>query len=84
MNRLKINGFERITKADALRRYKNGSIIYLCPVKLAPGGFWWPEIPIKNDSPRRFESIINEFEYYNCDAERGYYTAYYIREGANQ
>ena len=80
MKQININGYKRITKAEAFKEYKNGNTIYLIPVKLAPGGFWHPEIPIKNDSPRKWESIINEFQYYNCCSERGYYTAFYIKE----
>ena len=80
MKQIHVNGYKRITKAEAFKEYKNGNTIYLIPVKLTPGGFWNPEIPIKNDSPRKWESIINEFEFYNCDYERGYYTAFYIKE----
>lgn len=80
MKRVNINGYKRITKRAAFTAYKNGETIYLIPVKLAPGGFWHPEIPIRNDSPRKWEAIINEFEYYNCCNERGRYAAFYIRE----
>lgn len=81
MKQLIINGYKRITKAAAFNEYKNGNTIYLTPVKLAPGGFWNVGTPIKNDSPRKWESIINEFEFYNCSYETGYYTAFYIKEG---
>ena len=80
MKQIHINGYKRITKHAAFTAYKNGKTIYLCPVKLAPGSVWRAEIPIRNDSPRKWESIINEFEYYNCCSERGYYTAFYIKE----
>ena len=48
MTQIHVNGYKRITKRAAFTAYKNGQTIYLIPVKLAPGGFWHPEIPIKN------------------------------------
>ena len=79
MTPVNINGYKRITKRAAFTAYKNGQTIYLIPVKLAPGGFWRPEIPIRNGSPREWESIINEFQYYNCNSVAGKYTAFYIK-----
>ena len=30
----------------------------------------------------RFDRVVREFEYYNCNAETGYYTHYYVTEDA--
>jgi hypothetical protein len=85
MKQVSINGYTRITKRAALKRFNNGECIYLCPVKLRPGGPWHPEITITNKGhfagvTEDFNKIINQFEYYNCNVETGYYAAYYIRE----
>ncbi len=85
MLNVEINGYKRIRKDEARGRFSNGEFIYLCPVKLRPGGPWHPEITITNKGhlagvTEDFNKIINRFEYYNCNAETGYYTAYYIRE----
>jgi hypothetical protein len=78
----KINGFDRITKRAAFNAYKNGKTVYFFPVNIAPGTMWHCEIAIKNDSPRKWEDIVNEFEYYNCiNSETGKYTAFYIKRG---
>ena len=81
MRLIHINGYTRITKRAAFTAYKNGCTVYFCPVNLAPGTMWKPEIPITNDSPRKWEDIVNAFEYYNCiNSETGKYTAFYIKE----
>ena len=82
--------FERITKKQALRAYKNGSTVLLSPVNLrplSPYGFGYnfnrksrepfvtDEIGIEKD----FYSYIASFEYYNCrDGQTGKYAAFYI------
>lgn len=80
MKKIHVNGYKRITKHAAFTAYKNGDTIYLCPVNFAPGSIWRPEMPIKNDTPRKWEAIINEFQYYNCNSKAGKYVAFYIME----
>lgn len=81
MNKIYIDGFRRITKAEAKRRYIAGETIRIVPVNLRPDNFWGFYADIKNDSPRRFEAFINEYSYYNCiDSETGRYLAFYTRE----
>ena len=81
MNEIIINGYRRITKREAFKRYKEGKTIYFCPVNLRPGNLWHWEVAVRNNSPRKWESIVNEFEYYNCiNSETGRYAAFYVRE----
>ena len=93
MTRYTINGYKRISKAEARKRYNAGELVTLCPVNLIPGAPWNPEITVtKFDSsaPARnvavvctmdFETLVNGFEFYNIrGAETGRYTAYYKRE----
>lgn len=90
MKQIQINGYKRVTKKAALRAYKNGETVYLCPVKLAPGSPWHPETPLNRKQRETFvideiglvndfNNYIGSFEYYNCDAGRGRYTAFYKR-----
>lgn len=69
--------YTKITKPAARRLYNEGSKILLTPCKLRP-------IPcgvyVSRASGRDFDKLINEFEYYNCNSETGYYTAYYVWE----
>lgn len=83
MNNYTINGYKRISKAAARKVYNAGGEIYMCPVKLAPGGFWRPECSASGaaEYAGRFDSLVNAFEFYNCyDARTGEYTAFYIKQ----
>ena len=33
------------------------------------------------EGEREFDLTVNAFEFYNCDYERGYYAAFYTKEG---
>lgn len=81
--------FKRVNKKAARAAYINGLDIIITPCNLYPFGPWAPgyrlnkrsreafcldDIGIKND----FENLLDSFIYYNCNAEAGYYPAYYI------
>lgn len=71
--------FKRINKTVARRLYNEGKIIYLHPCKVHPNSAWMPPTPfIKVTDQTEFGKLVNAFEYYNCDNERGRYCAYYI------
>lgn len=82
--------FKRIQKNIALRAYKNGLTIILCPVDIRPGAPYYPEMTLNRKQRQQFviDSIglendfynyIASFEYYNCtNSETGKYTAFYI------
>lgn len=78
MNQINVNGYKRITKHAAKRRYEVGQPVFFCPVKLIPGGMWGNGCTITNDELTTFEQALNSFEYYNCTNETGNYTAFYI------
>ena len=86
----RIDGFTRIAKLNAKRRYENGETIYLCPHGLRPGAPWHPEVAITKvgrdedvqyfaGSDDEFEKIVAEFTHYNCNYSSGKYPAYYIK-----
>jgi hypothetical protein len=77
--------FDRITKAQARKRWENNQPIYFCPVKLRPGYPFNPGCTIfpaeyKNAvSHYTFGQCINYFIWYNCQHnEIGYYPAFYV------
>ena len=91
MKMYRVNGYKRISKKNAERRYNDGETIYLCPHQLRPGKPWYPEVGIvKGDkvddcqyfvvASDDFEKVVSEFTYYNCNYEVGHYPAYYIKE----
>lgn len=95
MTAVTVNGYRRVTKQAARRLYESGKEIFLCPVRLLPGGYWSPEIRVQiNTRPvisgdgftnivprdRTFEAVVNCFTYYNClNNETGRYAAFYVK-----
>ena len=77
-NNVTINGagYRRISKAAARKVYAAGLHLILCPVGMRPDTPWHIEafVEHRNES---FDSVVNAFEYFNCNAETGYYTAFY-------
>lgn len=80
MKMYKVNGFVRISKANAMHRFDAGETIYLCPHILRPGEPWHPEAAIVKNEGDDFKKIVSEFRCYNCNLSVGDYPAYYIKE----
>lgn len=49
MNKRTVDGFTRISKRAAEKRYNAGEVVILCPVKLRPGFPFFPEIPVQRE-----------------------------------
>jgi len=83
MRDLSIGKYKRIRKDVARRLYKTGRTIYLTPsnVVATDSGLWIKPYPINNRARQDFDNIVNNFEWYNCCWELGYYTNFWIREG---
>lgn len=86
MNQIMIDGFTRITKQTARKRHNAGLASYMLPCKMNPSNVWMKPVPVPVYTPQgaTFSEIVNAFEYYNCNAETGRYTAFYIKEEYNQ
>lgn len=68
--------YKRIDKRIARKLYNNNIPVLIIPCKCNPGGAWLTGIEmIKYD--RTFDQFVNEFTYYNCNYELGYYPAFY-------
>lgn len=78
MNHYNDGKFVRISKQLAKILYDAGETVAFCPRKLRPGGGWSPQCPVKKDSDTTFESVLNNFLYYNATYETGYYAAFYL------
>ena len=87
------DGWIRVDKRTARRLYNEGHTIRLVPVKCSPvNNTVWHTVNIKDrgcagidpelfDWELKFDSRVNQFEYYNCQYnELGKYSAYYVRE----
>ena len=92
MKNYDFDGLKRINKKTARKIFNNGGTIRICANKINPTNeFYHLYDDIKKDytnedhfgccgiySKITFDDIINHFEYYNCNYETGYYTAFYI------
>ena len=72
---------KKITKPKANKYYMSGKTIYLIPNKCSPiNDTWVKPVPVSAKFGKGFETVVNEFEYYNCNYECGKVAAYYIEE----
>ena len=72
--------FKRVSKRTARRHYNNGESIIILPVKCYTEMFAF-ETKENYNKVKDFDQLVNEFEYYNCNHECGYYAAFYVAEG---
>lgn len=68
--------YEKINKSSARKLYDNNIPVLIIPCKCSPLASWLTGCEmIKNE--RSFDAFVNEFTYYNCCYELGYYPAFY-------
>ena len=82
MIKIKTRNYERITKAQARKRYELGEDIYLVPCKCSPDNVWGLTFQMNKDNINTdgFDKTVNCFIWYNCNHnELGYYPAFYIK-----
>lgn len=81
--------FTRISKASARKQFLQGKTVFVLPCKVRFGSPWLSAFPISREAQKvyaideigiknRFESLVNSFEYYNCNSETGKYSAFYV------
>ena len=87
MNKITMNGYKRITKTQAIKKWNNNETFFIDSCKMIPGNSWGTTMMInaenmqeRKDHFSSFDSFLNNFSYYNCDNERGYYPAFYVKE----
>lgn len=77
----------RVNKTKARRLWAEGKEVYLQSCKSTFTG-WWSHpylLPSEEECEegvgrKTFDALVNEYEYHNCDYERGYYAHYYVQE----
>jgi hypothetical protein len=74
--------FTRINKRIARKLFEEGKPIYTIAHKLRPGYPFSMGLTIFPDEEKRnnrtFDAAVNNFIYYNCSHETGYYPAFYL------
>lgn len=76
----------RISKRRARALYDAGHTITVAPVNMRLNNVWCTYIRIgrklKFSLGDSFDSLVNDYEYYNCNSnEVGRYPAYYVESG---
>lgn len=71
----------KVNKATARKMYRSGCEIHLLPSKVRLDNEWVSPIAISLETHNdTFDRVVNRYEYYNCNAELGYYSSYYVTE----
>lgn len=79
----------RINKPLARKMYYSGHTITVVPCKCGVDNIvaktdmnYLLDSKCGDDMTNRFDRVVREFEYYNCNSETGYYVSYYVTEYA--
>lgn len=75
--------FVRVSKTKARKVYGDGNTVYLIPDMMRLDNVWQSPCPISkkdNGGDREFDARVNEFQYYNCDKERGRGVKYFVSQ----
>ena len=77
----------RINKKEARNRYNRGDTVYMLSCNMRVDNLWCKpyimdvykkyDYDTFDEEPADFDKLVNHFEYYNCDYERGYYASFY-------
>lgn len=94
MNNINNGKLYRVNKTVARKTYNAGKPIYMLPCKTRLDNMWICPVKAISDQltnigtsngydnviarNREFETVVNCFEYYNCNNELGRYTAFYL------
>lgn len=73
----------QIARQRARRLYEQGKTIYLQSCNMRFNTMWQSACPINKERAtwgETFDSVVNAFEYYNCDHERGKYPNYFVKK----
>ena len=71
--------YTRINKPEARKLYNLGRPIVVLPCKANPNSPWFSNSTVSKESGRDFNTLVNEFTYYNCNtAELGRRPAFYV------
>ena len=77
---------KQVSAPMAKKAYENNEPIWMHPCMMRVDNMWQKPMPTSKKqvednaftSGSTFESIVNDFRYYNCDNERGKYPIYFI------
>ena len=84
MENIEMNGYKRISKAQAKKLFNDGDIVRVVPNKCRPENMWttqdWEKANFHEIyGENQFERIVNSWKFYNGNHELGYYPAFYVK-----
>ena len=68
----------RVSKLKAKRLFQEGVTIYLYPCMANPSSIWLSPPGINAEYDSSFDTIVNHYEYYNCNNELGRYAKFFV------
>lgn len=74
--------WSRVNKRRARSAYNAGRDVIISPVYADPFGPWCLSVKLNRGEQwysDNFDSLVFDYEYYNCNSECGKYAAYYVR-----
>lgn len=71
---------KRVDKREARKRFYEGEDIYLKPCKINPTSKWVDYAIANKTLSGFFDSLVNVFEYYNCNNKTGTYASFYVAD----
>lgn len=73
-------GLIRVQRRTAKRLFEEGKDIFITPHKMRFSTQWNPPYSIKaGRSESKFDDIVNNFVYYQCNTETGKYPSFYVK-----
>ena len=72
--------YKQVSKVRARKLFTENKSFVICASNLNPFGFWQCGCHIENngENEKSFDSLLNEFLFYNCtNNEVGYYARFY-------
>ena len=69
---------KQVNKTVAKCLYDKGETVYLNACNMRLDNMWTSPIPLNNKAGEKFNTMVNAYEYYNCDNERGLYANFFV------
>lgn len=75
---------KQVNKTVARKLYNKGIDVYLQSCNMLFNNVWQSAARINKNNPDyntySFDTLVNEYTYYNCDNERGKYPCFFVDE----